>query len=140
MRDNLNAKVKSTGGVGRNKLEREKLVLCRVLDHDEMSFFTLHPVSKWRVLNGNRCYICEGWKYVLYIYDRSKHRKNISSDIIQKLCMLWLNKASGNWNIRRVSPKIHASCLWDGQPHTVEVAEMCPLLIFAARIDPKLQT
>lgn len=49
IRENKNAYANVSGGAGRDRMEREKFVLCRVLNHDEMSFFTYEPVSRWRV-------------------------------------------------------------------------------------------
>jgi hypothetical protein len=65
-----------SGGVGKTNSNFDKLILGRAMGHEEMSFFSYLPVEQWRRLPGDRCYVCEKWKYVVYFYDRELHVQN----------------------------------------------------------------
>jgi len=79
--------------------------------------------------------VCEGWKKVIYFYDRKKHVANQSFDILGRIFMILVNKKLGTWDLRRVAPSIQVNAqYWDAR----ETTEMCPMMQFAARLDPKI--
>lgn len=50
------------GGVGRKRHEIDKLVLQRLIAHDEMAYPYESTLNKWKILANNRCWVCERWK------------------------------------------------------------------------------
>lgn len=57
------------------------------------------------------CYICEGWKYTIFFYDRRRHIKNKLLDCVTRWILERLNALLHADHKRRVSPTIVAHTL-----------------------------
>lgn len=79
------------GGVGRKRHEIDKLVLQRLIAHDEMAYPYESTLNKWKILANNRCWVCERWKQVVFFYDRKNNTVNMSRDIIGRIFMIKVN-------------------------------------------------
>lgn len=60
--------------------------------------------------------------------------------MLQRWVMLYLNKSVGTWNMRRIAPRLSSRILWDAPEGASYETKMCPMLIFAARVDGMLQS
>ena len=98
-------------GVGRRPAVNEKLVLFRILGHQELNLFHDHNVAGWQISPTDSCYICEGWKYTIFFYDRRRHIKNKLLDCVTRWILERLNAHLGSDHKRRVSPTITAPTL-----------------------------
>ena len=88
----------------------------------------------WRVSPSDQCYVCEGWKYTLFFYDR---RKSISNPLVyymSKGVMEFVNKNMGTDYKRRVAPTISSPTLI-AYPGTVKMSNM---LEYAARLNHRI--
>lgn len=63
-------------GVGRRREVYDKLILIRYLGHQELNMFNESNVMGWQVSSSDQCYVCEGWKYTVFFYDRRQKIEN----------------------------------------------------------------
>ena len=121
-------------GAGRRKQVYDKLVVCRILGHQELNLFHRYNVVGWQVSPTDQCYICEKWKYTIFFYDRRKHVRNKLFDCVTRWIMELLNKHLMADYKRRISPAITAPTLIS---HT-GTWQMGNMLEYASRLNRRI--
>ena len=116
--------------MGRRHEVHDKLVLIRTLGHQELNLFHKFNVMGWRVSPSDQCYVCEGWRYTVFFYDRRKHIKNKLFDAVTRWIMELVNRVGRTDHRRRVSPTMTAPTL---VPHGT--IKLSPSLEFGARLN-----
>lgn len=110
-KDTMRLEAKQFHGVGRRPEVYEKLILTRILGHQELNLFHQYNVAGWQVSPTDSCYICEGWKYTVFFYDRRRHIKNKLLESVTRWILERLNAMLGTDHKRRISPTIVAPSL-----------------------------
>lgn len=109
-------------------------MLVRFLGHQELNLFSDSNVMGWQVSSFDQCYVCEGWKYTIFFYDRRQHLKNNLIYGMSKGVMEFFNKNLGTDYKRRAAPMISSQTLI-AHPGSVKMGN---LLEYGARLNHKI--